>query len=61
MSLILLDKRSPPLMEHQKIPNINRDCINANIYVDYENIVELLKRYGKNPLEIDFFQLFYVF
>jgi uncharacterized LabA/DUF88 family protein len=44
-----------PLMERQKLLNINRNRINANIYVDYENIVELLKRYGKNPLEIGFF------
>jgi hypothetical protein len=26
-------------------------------YVDYENIRELLKTYGKNPLEIDFFRV----
>lgn len=28
---------------------------NAAIYVDYENIYELLKSYGKNPFDIDFF------
>jgi uncharacterized LabA/DUF88 family protein len=28
---------------------------NAAIYVDYENIYELLKLYGKNPFDIDFF------
>jgi uncharacterized LabA/DUF88 family protein len=30
---------------------------NAMVYVDYENILELLKAYGKNPLEIDFFRV----
>lgn len=27
------------------------------VYVDYENILELLKVYGKDPLEIDFFRV----
>lgn len=27
------------------------------VYVDYENILELLKIYGKDPLEIDFFRV----
>jgi uncharacterized LabA/DUF88 family protein len=31
--------------------------LNAIGYVDYENILELLKTYGKNPLEIDFFRV----
>ena len=31
------------------------ELLNATIYVDYENIFELLKKYGVNPLEIDFF------
>lgn len=30
---------------------------NAVIYVDYKNILELLKKYGKDPLEIDFFRM----
>ena len=29
--------------------------INAAVYVDYENIYELLQKYGVNPLEMDFF------
>ncbi len=28
---------------------------NAAVYVDYENIYELLKSYGKNPFDINFF------
>jgi uncharacterized LabA/DUF88 family protein len=31
--------------------------LNAMVYVDYENILELLKAYGKDPLEIDFFRV----
>ena len=31
------------------------ELLNANIYVDYENIFELLKKYGVNPIEIGFF------
>ena len=32
-----------------------KNFTNAAIYVDYENIYELLKFYGKNPFDIDFF------
>jgi uncharacterized LabA/DUF88 family protein len=38
-----------------QIIQMKNDYTNAAVYVDYENIFELLKRYGKNPLEIDFF------
>jgi uncharacterized LabA/DUF88 family protein len=38
-----------------QIMQMKNDYTNAVVYVDYENIFELLKRYGKNPLEIDFF------
>jgi uncharacterized LabA/DUF88 family protein len=31
--------------------------LRAIIYANYENILELLKNYGKNPLEIDFFRV----
>lgn len=31
------------------------ELLNAAVYVDYENIFELLKKYGVNPLDIDFF------
>lgn len=31
--------------------------MNAVVYVDFENIMELLKQYGKAPLEMDFFQV----
>jgi uncharacterized LabA/DUF88 family protein len=31
--------------------------MNAVVYVDYENILELLKQYGKDPMEIDFFKV----
>ena len=31
------------------------DLLNAALYVDYENIFQLMKRYGVNPLEINFF------
>jgi uncharacterized LabA/DUF88 family protein len=31
--------------------------MNAIVFVDYENISELLKKYGKDPLEIDFFKI----
>jgi uncharacterized LabA/DUF88 family protein len=36
---------------------IKQNLINASIYVDYENIYELLKEYGKTPLEINFFSV----
>lgn len=38
-----------------KILQIKNNYANAAVFVDYENIFELLKRYGKNPLEINFF------
>ncbi|HEX3046985.1 MAG TPA: NYN domain-containing protein [Bacillota bacterium] len=31
--------------------------MNAIVFMDYENISERLKKYGKDPLEIDFFQV----
>jgi hypothetical protein len=31
------------------------ELLNAVMYVDYENIFELLRRYGVNPLDINFF------
>ena len=31
------------------------DLLNATVYIDYENIFELLKRYGVNPIDINFF------
>ncbi len=34
-----------------------KNFTNAAIYVDYENIYELLKFYGKNPFDIDFFPI----
>jgi len=34
-----------------------KNFTNAAVYVDYENIYELLKFYGKSPLDIDFFPL----
>lgn len=33
------------------------ELLSAVVYVDYENIFELLKSYGKDPLEIDFFKM----
>jgi hypothetical protein len=47
-------------MKYQRLQHVNSSRINATLHVDYENIVELLKRYGKSPLEMDFFQLFYI-
>lgn len=35
----------------------DNSMMNAIVFVDYENISELLKKYGKAPLEIDFFQV----
>ncbi|MCL6589793.1 MAG: NYN domain-containing protein [Firmicutes bacterium] len=32
-------------------------CMNAVVFVDYENIYELLKQYGKDPVEINFFKI----
>ena len=32
-------------------------CMNAVVFVDYENIYELLKQYGKDPVEINFFNI----
>ena len=32
-----------------------KNFTNAAVYVDYENIYELLKYYGKNPFDINFF------
>ena len=37
------------IIQHKK------DLHNAMIYVDYENIYELLKKYGVNPIDINFF------
>lgn len=34
-----------------------KNFTNAAVYVDYENIYELLKFYGKNPFDIDFFPI----
>jgi uncharacterized LabA/DUF88 family protein len=31
--------------------------MNAVVFVDYENIFELIKQYGKEPLEMDFFRI----
>jgi uncharacterized LabA/DUF88 family protein len=36
---------------------IKNNQFNAMVYVDYENIFELLKAYGKDPLKIEFFQV----
>jgi hypothetical protein len=33
----------------------NGQSLNAIVYADYENIYELLKTYGKEPVEVDFF------
>ncbi|MCL6589016.1 MAG: NYN domain-containing protein [Firmicutes bacterium] len=33
------------------------ELMNATIYVDYENIFELLKKYGVNPVEHNFFPI----
>jgi uncharacterized LabA/DUF88 family protein len=32
-----------------------KNFTNTAVYVDYENIYELLKSYGKNPFDLDFF------
>lgn len=39
-----------------KLQNLDYQ-LNAMAYVDYENIIQLLKIYGKDPLEIEFFQV----
>lgn len=31
--------------------------MNAMVFVDYENILEWLKQYGKDPLEMEFFRV----
>ena len=36
---------------------INNDLLNAMVYTDYENILELLKKFGKDPLKMDFFKV----
>ena len=33
------------------------ELANAVVYADYENILELLKLFGKDPLEMDFFKI----
>ena len=38
-----------------KILQMKNNYANAAVYVDHENIFELLKQYGKDPLEINFF------
>ncbi|HEX3046616.1 MAG TPA: NYN domain-containing protein [Bacillota bacterium] len=35
----------------------NGKCMNAVVFVDYENIYELLKQYGKDPVEVNFFKI----
>jgi uncharacterized LabA/DUF88 family protein len=32
-------------------------CMNAVVFVDYENIYELMKQYGKDPMEANFFKI----
>ena len=36
---------------------LNNRLLNAMVYIDYENIFDILKRYGKGLLEIDFFEI----
>lgn len=43
-------------LDNQFFRTKNRQ-LNAMVYVDYENILELLKVYQKSPLEIDFFRV----
>jgi len=38
-----------------QLVQLKNELLNATIYVDYENIFELLKKYGVTPAEIDFF------
>jgi hypothetical protein len=33
------------------------ETLNANIYIDYESICQLLKQYGTNTMELDFFRV----
>ncbi|HEX3048725.1 MAG TPA: NYN domain-containing protein [Bacillota bacterium] len=40
-----------------QLAELQNVLMNAVVYVDYENILELLKQYGKDPLEIDFFKV----
>ena len=49
-------KGSSGQLKIQTIQNTN-DQYNAVVYVDYENIFQLLGRYGADPLEINFFPI----
>lgn len=40
-----------------QLMQLKNGLMNAVVYVDYENISELLKKYGKDPLDIDFFKV----
>lgn len=44
-------------MTTSQLLKLKANLANASVYVDYENICELLKEYGKSPLEIDFFSV----
>ncbi|MCL6588432.1 MAG: NYN domain-containing protein [Firmicutes bacterium] len=43
-------------MENQFL-EVKKGLMNAVVFMDYENITELIKQYGKDPLEIDFFRV----
>jgi uncharacterized LabA/DUF88 family protein len=36
---------------------LKENLANASVYLDYENIYELLREYGKTPLELNFFSV----
>jgi hypothetical protein len=36
---------------------LKQGLTNTVVYVDYENIAKLLKQYGHDPIEIDFFRV----
>jgi uncharacterized LabA/DUF88 family protein len=36
---------------------LKKGLLNAVVFVDYENVFELIKQYGKDPLEMDFFRV----
>jgi hypothetical protein len=44
-------------MPHSLFQPTNGQALNAIIYADYENIHNLLKAYGRDPLKIDFFNI----
>ncbi|MGE5558602.1 MAG: NYN domain-containing protein [Bacillota bacterium] len=48
-------KREPEMQSIPQIMQLKNSHANAAVYMDYDNILELLRKYDLNPMQIDFF------